>query len=498
MTALIGIDLGTSSVKTALIDRDTLQILAEATEEYSVSHPKLGYAEQNPDHWWSAVVKTVRRVMSKFPDQEIVGIGIDGQMHGTVTINKKGEWVHPAIIWADTRTVSEVQHLTERIQSEPDTFTDVSGLPAAGFMAVTLMWLAEHHPDVLEQTHKVLLPKDAIRYKLTGTIGTDASDASATWLMDVQTGEWSSKLLDICGIDPDLMPTIDASHAIIGDLTTTVADELGLSAGIPVIAGSADLPAQGLGHGLFQTGTGLITVGTGGQVFVPLNQPTLDPQHRYYTFRHNVPDVWYAQAAILSAGLSLRWLRDTLGMDDMPNAFVYLSSLADEVTVGADNLLFLPYLAGERTPHMNPLASAMFFGLRLHHTRGHLARAVMEGVAFALKSCVELIATDLQKIFLSGGAAQSPVWRQILADVLNTPLFIPDAIPHASLGSAILAGVGTGVYASFEEAVHLLPDHGDAIDPIPAHVERYQGYYEQYQRLYPQLKDNMESLSLLE
>jgi len=498
MTTLIGIDLGTSSVKTALIDTDTLTVLADASQEYSVTHPKLGYAEQDPDDWWQAVVNTVREVVEQFPEREIVGIGLDGQMHGTVCMNKKGEWVHPAIIWADTRTVSQVQRLTETIQADPDAFRHVSGLPAAGFMAVSLMWLAEHNPDVLKQTHKVLLPKDVIRYKLTGTIGTDVSDASATWLMDVQDGTWSSTLLALCGVEPDLMPTIDASQTVVGEVTATAAEALGIASGIPVIAGSADLPAQAIGHGLIKEGTGMITVGTGGQVFVPMSSPTIDPQHRYYTFAHNVPDQWYAQAAILSAGLSLRWLRDTLDMTDMPNAYVYLSSLADEVGIGADNLLFLPYLAGERTPHMNPLASAMFFGLRLQHERGHLARAVMEGVAFALKSCVDLIATDLEMMVLSGGVTDSDVWRQILADVLNVPLLISEPVPYGSIGSAILAGVGTGVYSSFEEAIDLLPDHDNVIEPTAKNVNRYQAYYEQYQQLYPKVKENMEALSLLE
>ncbi len=497
MTALLGIDLGTSSVKTALIDSDTLDVLAEATQEYPVSHPQLGYAEQNPDDWWDAIVKTVRYVVSQHSDIQIVGIGVDGQMHGTVMIDESGKWVHPAIIWADTRTVGQVQWLTEQIQSEPGQYSDVSGLPAAGFMAGTLMWLREHQPDILDKTYKVLLPKDAIRYKLTGTIGTDLSDASATWLMDVTKGEWSSKLLDLCLVDPRLMPTIHQSHDVIGEVTANAAMELGIVAGIPVIAGSADLPAQGLGHGIYKEGAGLITVGTGGQVFAPIAKPTLDNAHRYYTLRHNVPDYWYAQAAILSAGLSLRWLRDTLGMRDVPDAFAHLSTLANEVNIGADNLIFLPYLAGERTPHMNPLSSASFFGLRLHHKQAHLARSVMEGVAFALKSCVDLIGGDLHMMMLSGGAAQSHVWRQILADVLDMPLVLPDARPHACIGSAILAGVGIGIYDSITQAVELLPVFETTIEPIPENVNRYQAYYEQYRQLYPLLKDAMETLSLL-
>jgi xylulokinase len=496
MTALLGIDLGTSSVKTILVDRDNLSILAESSQEYRVLHPQSGYAEQNPDDWWDAVVHTVRDVLRQHPT-EIAAIGVDGQMHGTVMLDQAGTWVHPAIIWADTRAVEQVQRLTQQIQESPEQFAHISGLPAAGFMAVTLMWLAEHQPDILAQTHKIILPKDALRYKLTGTIGTDFSDASATWLMDARTKTWSASLLESLGVDPEKMPHIDPSEEVIGAVSSVAASELGIAQGIPVVAGCADLPAQALGHGIVSVGMGLVTVGSGGQVFVPLADPILDEQNRYYTFHHNVSDVWYAQAAILSAGLALRWLRDTLGMRDVPNAFEELSSLAGDVALGANQLLFLPYLSGERTPHMNPLASAMFFGLRLHHTRGHLARAVMEGVAFALKSCVELIADDLQSVLLSGGAAQSPIWRQIIADVLGKPLVLPQAMPYGAIGSAILAGVGAGEYGSFTDAVDRLPQSDPQIDPIAANVTRYQAYYEQYQQLYPKLKDNMAALSQL-
>ena len=497
MTALLGIDFGTSSVKTALIDADTLNVLGSASEEYPVFHPQTGYAEQNPEDWWQATVKTVREVISKQRNIEISGIGLSGHMHGTVCLGKDGNWVRPAIIWADTRTVTEVQALTDMVRAEPEKFKNISGLPAAGFMVVTLMWLAKYEPDTLQKTHKVLLAKDAIRYKMTGTIGTDWSDASATWLFDVVNGGWSDWVLSVCGIDPDLLPDLAQSMDVVGQLTSSAAEELGLSAGIPVVVGSADLPAQALGYGLYNEGTGMVTVGTGGQVVVPLHEPTLDPDHRYYTFTHNVPDRWYAQAAILSAGLSLRWLRDLIGMQDRPDGYQHLSSLATEVPLGADNLIFLPYLAGERTPHMNPSASSLFFGLRLHHQQGHLARAVMEGVAFALRSCLDLVAEDVSQVLLSGGAADSVIWRQILADVFNVPLVIAESAPYGCIGCAIMAGVGTQVYSSVDDAVSRRSAPQRQIDPVSDHVARYQGYYEQYLRLYPLLKEEMDNLILL-
>ncbi|MCA9914550.1 MAG: xylulokinase, partial [Anaerolineae bacterium] len=374
--------------------------------------------------WWQATINTVRQVTADISPDRIKGIGIAGQMHGTVCLGKDGEWVRPAIIWSDTRATDYVANLTSKIQAHPEQFLNISGMPAAGFMAVTLMWLAEHEPQTLEKTHKVLLPKDAMRYKMTGTIGTDYSDASATWLLDVESGTWSAQLTELCGVNSDILPELTQSMDIVGTLTAPAAEQLGLSTHIPVVAGGSDLPVHALGHGLVNNEIGMVTVGTGGQVFMPIHQPIFDPHHRYYTFIHSVKDRWYTQASILSAGSSLRWLRDILGLTTTPDAYKQMSSWAESISPGADGLLFLPYLAGERTPHMDASASGMFFGLRLHHERNHLVRAVMEGVAFALKSCLTLIGNDANHMLLSGGASESTVWSQILADILNVPLAI--------------------------------------------------------------------------
>ncbi len=497
MVAFLGIDYGTSSVKTAIIDADTLTVLASASEEYRIFHPHAGYAEQNPEDWWQATIITVQKVIHTVPDANIQGIGLSGQMHGTVCLGKDGNWARPAIIWADTRAVNHVQELTERIHSQPDKFMNIAGMPAAGFMAVSLMWLAQNEPQTLEQTHKVLLPKDAMRYKMTGTIGTDFSDASATWLLDVQSNEWSEQLTDICNINRDLLPDLSQSMDVIGKLTKTAAEELGLPNGIPIVAGGSDLPVLGLGHGLVNTDTGMVTVGTGGQVFLPIKQPIFDAKHRYYTFTHSVPDSWYVQASILSAGSSLRWLRDLFGLRDVENAYEILSSKAEDAPIGADGLLFLPYLAGERTPHMDPSASGMFFGLQLHHGQDHFARAVMEGVAFALKSCLTLIGTDATQMLLSGGAGESIIWSQILSDVFNIPLKTTQPAPYGSIGCAIMAGVGIQAYHSIDDAISRLAQADDRIEPIPSNVSRYEQFYEQYLQLYPLLKDQMHQLQRL-
>lgn len=490
MTMLLGIDLGTSSVKTALIEAGTNRHIASASQEYPVLHPQAGYAEQHPEDWWGAVVDTVQKVVHE-GGKDVAGIAICGQMHGFACIGKDGELVRPAIIWADTRSVAEVDSLTDQIRKHPDKFSGINGLPAAGFMSVTLMWLAQHEPETLGKTHQVILPKDYIRYRMTGTLASDYSDASATGLFDVATNTWSGTMLDTCGIDAAIMPELLQSAEVAGTLRRDVAEILGLQAGIPVVAGSADLPSQALGFGLIHPGMGMVTVGTGGQVVTPLVKPEVDPDYRYYVFTHSAPDRWYAQAAILSAGLSLRWLRDTLNMTADPVAYPRLSALASDVPAGADGLLFLPYLAGERTPLMNPSASGMFFGLRLHHSTGHLARSVMEGVAFALKSCLQLVAGDAEQVILSGGAGNSAVWRQILADVFDVPLLLADSAPHSCIGLSLLAGIGAGIYADMDEATSGLRLPEQVIEPDREQVARYQTRYEQFLRLYPLLKDEM-------
>ncbi len=491
MPYLIGIDLGTSSVKAAVVDVQTRRVLAVAARDYPIQQPQPLSAEQSPDDWWGAAVATVREAVSAsgIAPTDICGIGIDGQMHGTVCLDANANPVRPAIIWADGRAHAEAVNAARIAR-------DVAGLcgrPAVGFMVTTLMWLTAHEPDTLWQTQTVILPKDYLRLKLTGTIGTDRSDAAATGLLDVRTGVWSQAMIDRCGLDARYLPTIASSTTVVGGLTNHAAEALDLPEGIPVVAGCADLPAQALEYGLYETGTALVTVGTGGQVFVPMTAPVFDPQQRYYVFNHAVPDVWYAQAAILSAGLALRWLRDTLGLSNHPHAYDHLSTLASDVPPGADGLTFLPYLAGERTPHYDPQARGAFIGLRLHHGAGHLARAVMEGVAFALADCLALLA-DVDRWLLSGGAAHSPVWTQILADVFNRPLWLTETSHPACVGAALVAGVGTGQYPTIAEACAGLPQPNRQVMPSNANAA-YAERLMRFRQLYPLLKPDLRALS---
>lgn len=496
--ALIGIDIGTSSVKSTVIDAETGRALGSAAQEYAVSQPQPGYAEQNPDDWWQAAAATVRSALEqgKIEPSSVAGIGLSGQMHGTVCLDAALRPLRPAIIWADTRSKAQVKRLMERLDTE-DMARHAPGRPAAGFMAPTLMWLAEHEPETLCRTRTVLLPKDYARLRLTGNTATDISDAAATWLMNPQTGHWSDWLLDACGLEDRYLPPVLNSIDQAGTLIPQAAQALGLLEGVPVIAGCADQPAQALAYGLYSPGTALVTIGTGGQTFAPLSAPRMDPSLRYYVFNHAVPGVWYAAAAMLSAGLSLRWLRDLLGWKGRADAYERLSALAAETPPGAEGLLFLPYLSGERTPHFDPRASGLFLGLRLHHGPGHLARAVMEGVAFAMAECLALVSSPEadMNVIASGGAAASPVWLQIQSDIYNRPLSLAPGEHHACLGAALLAGVGCGVYASFEDACLHLPAVRRSVEPTTEHVDFYSGLFERYRGLYTRLKDDMHELA---
>lgn len=496
MTALLGIDIGTTNVKAAIIDAESARVLSSAGREVPMLTPGPGMAEQHPDDWWDALVNTMWMVLADagVPPDGIAAIGISGQMHGVVLVDGQNRPVRPAITWADARTGSQLAALLSRGGYEPY----APGPPAAGFMALTLMWLARYQPKAIRGAETALCPKDYVRLLLTGQRATDPSDAAATWLFDVRRGRWSPELLGLCGLDERLMPSVYGSSEIAGQLTAEAAEALGLVPGIPVVTGAADLAAQAVGYGLIEPGTALVTVGTGGQVFHALRSP-VENSMTFYTFNHAVPGRWYAQAAILAAGLSMRWLRNTLGLEDREDAYEYLDGLAAEVPPGAGGLLFLPYLAGNRTPHMDPHAGGAFVGLGLHHTPGHLARAVMEGVAFALRDCIDVISAGdpdhvPDRVILSGGAGTSALWRSILADVFNTELLQTTGSVQAPLGAALLAGGGARVYPHIRDAVARLPGAESAVQPS-SNVGQYAEWYAAYRGVYPALRDTLHDLA---
>lgn len=500
MTRLLGIDLGTSSVKAVIINTSG-QVCGVGAQEYPILTPRERWAEQDPDAWWSASIHAVRAAIAQAKYEQgsdtISAIGLSGQMHGAAFLDAQRKPLGNAIIWADQRSAAEIEEITALIGTQR--LARIAGTaPAAGFLAPTLYWLKRHDPGRLEHIFTCLMPKDYVRFCLTGEIVTDASDASATALFDVPQRRWSAEIVEVLGLPLHILPTVLESSVVAGTLTRAAADALGLAAGIPVVAGCADQAAQAVGNGLIEPGIGSVTIGTGGQLFAPLTAPQIDEQLRLHVFCHAPLDRWYLLGAMLSAGLSLRWFRNLLGEENDPTAYDKLAALAVDVPPGADGLLFLPYLIGERAPLMDPLARGSFVGLTLRHERGHLARAIMEGVAFALRQIVEVMVTlnaPLAQILASGNGLASPIWRQIVADVLNRPLYLSVGGERAGIGAALIAGIGTGIYGSYGETRQVVAAPVTPTEPEAHHVTFYNEQYQRFIQLYPLLKPTLHDLS---
>ncbi len=509
MSLLLGIDIGTSSAKAVLFDPETNQTAAVAGQEYPLNKPAPDRAEQNPEDWWQATIAIVRRATEQAGRTDVAAISFSGQMHGTVLLDRAGVPLHPAIIWADQRSAAACAQLTATLG--PERYAAVAGtLPAVGFQGPTLVWLAEHEPALLGHTHQVILPKDYVRLRLTGEIATEVSDAASTGIFDIARQSWAGDILAGVNLPETLFPPVLVSTAVAGQLTHQAAEKLGLPAGIPVVAGCADQPAQAIGNGLIAPGLASVTTGSGGQVFVPIqpNQGTeensaalLPSDLHLHVFNHAVPRMWYVLGAILSAGLSLRWLRHITGLAQAADAYPILSAEAAAVPPGADGLIFLPYLSGERTPHMDPLARGGFIGLSAYHTRGHLARAVMEGVAFALRQTLAIsleLGGQVERVIASGGGAESEVWRQIQADVFGLPLQQSLLSEQASLGAALLAGVGAGLYPDLATACQQVVRYGPITHPDPTRQAGYDELYSRFIALYPRLREDFHWLAGLQ
>ncbi len=485
---LMGVDLGTSSAKTALIGEDG-RLLASAAREYPVETPRAGWAEQDPDRWLQAALQTMREalVLSGASPEQIAAIGLSGQMHGMVCLDAAGEVLRPAIIWADQRSREQVARVAREVG--PERLGAWTGNPlATGFMLASWLWLCDEEPECARATAHLLLPKDYLRYRLTGELGSEPSDASSTLLFDTAGRRWSTPLLEALGIRPGLLPPLGESAAVAGGLRADMAAQTLLRPGTPVVFGGSDQALQALGHGVVEPGILSCTIGTGGQLFAPAHAPVHDPQLRLHLFCHAVPDRWHLEAAILAAGLSLRWLRDNI-LDG--KSYQALADAAASVPPCAEGLFFLPHLAGERTPHMDPGATGAFVGLTLRHGRDHLTRAVMEGVVFALRQGLELmlaLGVPAERIVASGGATAHPLWLQLQADILNRPIYRTTTVEAAAVGAALLAGVGAGVYPDIREACRRTVTWRDeVVQPVPANVVIYEDAYRTFCRLYPAL-----------
>jgi xylulokinase len=480
--ALLGIDLGTSAVKAVVIDEST-RVLGTGTREIPMELPEPGRAEQDPEAWWSNTVMAVREALHEAGTSDVTGIGLDGHMHGGVLLDADHQPLGRAITWADQRTAELIPEIEADIGVE--TFLTVAGTrPAAGFMGPTLAWLRRHEPDRLDAASSFILPKDYLRLHLTGEVATDVSDASGTALFDVGARTWSAELTERQGASTEILPPLLESAAVAGRLTNKAAGELGLAQGMPVATGSADQCAQAVANGLLDPGNGSVTLGTGGQILVATDAPMPDPKGRIHTFCHAAPDRWYQLGATLSAGLSLRWLRDRMRLQT-DNPYAEMDRSAREAPAGSDGLIFLPYLVGERSPIMDPEATGAFIGLTYGHRRAHITRAVLEGVACSLRATRDAVVDAGGRCdawLATGNGLASELWRGILADVYGEPLSYVDAPERTGVGAALLGGIAAGTYAGFGEASAMARPPLAVTEPDPERAARYEEVYARYSR----------------
>ena len=495
MGYLLGIDLGTTNVKALIIDEEG-KLISEANKEYTISTPLPGYAEQDPDMWYKSLKECLRQVItdSRAETEEILSIGISGQMHGTVILGKDLTPLRPAIIWADKRSSSQCNKLREMLGR--DKVINILGNPIMpGFMGPTLLWLKENEPSNFNAINKIMLPKDYVRFRLTGEIVTDFSDASATALFDIKKRKWSNEVVSILGISEDMLPRILESTSVGGFISREVAVETGLPEDIPVVVGGGDSQVGAIGAGVIKEGTVSSNIGTGGQIFTTIDRCVIDPKLRIHTFCHVIPGKWCLQGAILSAGLSLRWFRDNFAfleniVSELCNINTYdlLSKEAEKAEPGCNGLVFLPYLLGERSPYMDPKARGAFVGITYDHKRCHFIRAIMEGVAFALKDCL-MIFKELgiapKEVIARGGGAKSFLWKKIQSNVFGLPVSSTNIQQDVAFGAALLAGVGSKVYRDIPEACQKTIRISDKIFPEENLKRVYNELYEKiYSRLY--------------
>jgi xylulokinase len=490
MSCLLGIDLGTSSVKVVAFGVERA-LKGVGFAEYPILTPRLGYAEQNPEDWWRAMVTAVREALSKAGYPEILGIGFSGQMHGLVLLDQDRRLLRSAIIWADQRSADLLPEIEGRVGLSL-LAQQCGTAPTAGFAIASLYWLQKFEPQTLERAATLMLPKDFLRFKLTGELGTDESDAASSGLFDVGQRGWAEEAIERLGLPRAIFPKVHASAEVVGLLSQAAAAELGLRPGIAVSAGCADQPAQAVGNGLLDPPLGSVTIGTGGQVFVPLTRPLIDPALRLHTFCHAPPARWYLLGAMLSAGMALRWLRTVLGREGA--SYAELVQLAADVPPGSEGLVFLPYLVGERSPIMDPKAKGGFIGLALRHGQGHLVRALLEGVAFALRQIIDIMVdcrADVTRLVAAGNGLANPLWRQIVADVLARPLLQgtdEHASERAGVGAAMIAGIGAGVFKGYEDVRKLAPVFKAVTEPSPDASSLYQSHYGRFIDTYLRLK----------
>lgn len=508
MPVFLGIDIGTSGTRTIAIQADG-QILGDATAAYPVASPKPGWSEQDPEDWWEATQTTVRKVMKscKLKADDIGGIGLSGQMHGSVFLDKSGEVIRPAILWNDQRTAAECADIEKKAGGRSELIELVANPALTGFTAPKILWLRKNEPKHFDKTVQVLLPKDYIRYRLTGEFATEVSDASGTLLLDVRNRCWSQKLLDLLSLNKSLLPKVYESEDVTGQVTASVAKALGLKEGTPVVGGGGDQAAGAVGNGIVRRGVISATMGTSGVVFAHSDEVQIDPQGRVHTFCHAVRGKWHVMGVVLAAGGSFQWFRNHLAGDEVAAAkklktdpYNLLTEHAAEAPAGCEGLFFLPYLTGERTPHADPYARGAWIGLTPRHGRPHLIRSVMEGATYAMRDCLEIInelKIPIREVRLSGGGARSDFWRQMQADLYGRRVVTINAHEGAAYGAALLAAAGTGEYKSVTEACAAAIQVVSSTDPNSEAKRIYNKSYPMFGRLYRSLKPDFPELAKL-
>lgn len=508
---LLGLDVGTSGAKAILIDAEVGgEVVAESTTLYGLSTPRPLWSEQDPEDWWRASCESIRQVMSSSGarGEEVCGVGLTGQMHGLVLLDGAGRVLRPAILWNDQRTGAQCESIT-RLVTKRRLLELTGNVVLPGFTAPKILWVREHEPEVYGRAAHVLLPKDYVRYRLSGVYATDVADASGTSLLDVGKRVWSEEMLAHLDLPKSWMPALHESTEATSVIHGEGARATGLSAGTAIAAGAGDQAAQAVGSGITSEGAVGVTIGTSGVVFAAANAYRHEPEGRLHAFCHATGrSGWHMMGVMLSAGGSLRWFRDGLCGEEKAEArrrgvdpYEVMMEGAAEAPAGARGLLFLPYLTGERTPHPDPLARGAFVGLTIRHGKGELTRAVVEGVTFGLKDCLDLLAEsgiDVREVRVSGGGARSGLWRQILADVFDVPVAMVNSTEGAAYGAALIAGAGVGQWGSVAEAAAACVREVGRTEPQKCEAAVYREAHAVYRTLYGKLEETFAALGRLE
>ncbi len=507
MDYLIGMDVGTTGVKSILMDKSG-EIVARDFSEYPLHLPEPGWAEQDPADWWRATCASLSALVndSGVQPSDIKGISFSGQMHGLVCLDELHDVIRPAILWCDQRTTQQCKDITQKVGARK--LIQLASNPALeGFTLPKLQWVREEEPENYNKISTILLPKDYVRFRLTGELGMEVSDGAGTLMLDVAAEQWSEELLNILDISPDILPLVSRSVDQAGEITEEASRQTGLAAGTPVFFGGADNACAAVGNGIIEEGLVAVSIGTSGTVIAPTKKAVLDPKGRVHFFNHSVPGMWYLMGVMQAAGLSLQWFRNNFADSEIAvaektgiDAYELMTHQAAQSPPGARGVFWLPYLQGERTPHLDANARGVLFGLTAAHDRRDVIRAVLEGVTFGLRDSLEIIketGVEISQIRLTGGGAKSALWRRIQADVFDHEVVTINIDEGPAFGAAIIAGVGAGTFESFEDASLKLISIGKTIDPIPENAKIYNRHYKQYRRLYPALKEQFESTAHL-